>query len=62
MQKFLKLVVARWLARTPIGLVALGIGWYLARRRRRRQQPPHETQHTRRHPARTKHHAHHGPR
>ncbi|WP_143044251.1 DUF6203 family protein [Nonomuraea jiangxiensis] len=37
MKKLLKLVVGRWLARTPLGLVALALGWYLARRRRRRE-------------------------
>ncbi|MEO3872444.1 DUF6203 family protein [Nonomuraea sp. B12E4] len=37
MGKFLKLVVARWLARTPLGLVVLGISWFLTRRRRRQR-------------------------
>lgn len=38
MKGFLKVVLARWLARTPLGLAALGIGWYLGRRRKRRRE------------------------
>ncbi|MFG1948830.1 DUF6203 family protein [Nonomuraea sp. NPDC048826] len=38
MKGFFKVVVARWLARTPLGLAALGIGWFLGRRRRQREQ------------------------
>ncbi|MET8142982.1 DUF6203 family protein [Sphaerisporangium sp. NPDC005288] len=34
MKKLLKLVVTRWLARTPFGLVVLGVGWWLMRKRR----------------------------
>jgi Family of unknown function (DUF6203) len=38
MKKFFKVVVARWLARTPIGLAILGLGWILGRRRKDRIQ------------------------
>ncbi|GAA4198896.1 hypothetical protein GCM10022252_50000 [Streptosporangium oxazolinicum] len=38
MKRFFKVVVARWLARTPFGLAILGAGWFLGRRRRRREQ------------------------
>ncbi|WP_375782453.1 DUF6203 family protein [Streptosporangium becharense] len=38
MKRFFKVVVARWLARTPIGLAVLGLGWLLGRRRRQRAQ------------------------
>lgn len=38
MKKFFKVVVARWLARTPLGLAILGVGWFLGRRRRQREQ------------------------
>ncbi|MFF3438281.1 DUF6203 family protein [Streptosporangium sp. NPDC002721] len=38
MKKFFKVVVARWLARTPFGLAILGVGWFLGRRRRQREQ------------------------
>ncbi|GAA1627856.1 hypothetical protein GCM10009733_025770 [Nonomuraea maheshkhaliensis] len=37
MKKFLKLVVARYLSKTPLGLVVLGIGWFLGRRHKRRR-------------------------
>jgi hypothetical protein len=33
-KRILRLVVTRWLARTPFGLVILGIGWWLMRKRR----------------------------
>ncbi|WP_425566600.1 DUF6203 family protein [Planomonospora alba] len=36
MKRFVKLVAARWLSRTPLGLAVLGAGWLLGRRRRRR--------------------------
>ncbi|MFC6083275.1 DUF6203 family protein [Sphaerisporangium aureirubrum] len=48
MKRILKLVVTRWLARTPLGLVALGVGWFVMRRRRKRNAaerpygPPYE--------------------
>ncbi|MEU8204032.1 DUF6203 family protein [Streptosporangium sp. NPDC049046] len=38
MKKFFKVVVARRLSRTPIGLAILGAGWFLGRRRRQREQ------------------------
>ncbi|MEU4543169.1 DUF6203 family protein [Nonomuraea dietziae] len=38
MRKFFKFVMARWLARTPIGLAVLAAGWVLGRWRRRRVQ------------------------
>ncbi|MEU4698021.1 DUF6203 family protein [Nonomuraea dietziae] len=38
MRRFFKFVMARWLARTPIGLAVLALGWLLGRRRRRVQQ------------------------
>ncbi|GAA3475298.1 hypothetical protein GCM10018965_098510 [Nonomuraea roseola] len=38
MRRFFKFVMARWLARTPIGLAVLALGWFLGRRRRRRVQ------------------------
>ncbi|NRQ35328.1 hypothetical protein HII36_26385 [Nonomuraea sp. NN258] len=48
MKRFFKLVVARWLARTPYGLAILGLGWLLGRRRRRRMQHrDHHRQHQR---------------
>lgn len=34
MKRILQLVATRWLARTPFGLVVLGIGWWLMRKRR----------------------------
>ncbi|SEF54637.1 PEP-CTERM protein-sorting domain-containing protein [Nonomuraea solani] len=37
MKKFLKVLVVRRLAATPIGLVALGVGWYLGRRHKKRR-------------------------
>jgi Family of unknown function (DUF6203) len=37
MKKFFKVVVVRWLARTPIGLAILGLGWLLGRRKERTQ-------------------------
>ncbi|WP_440072168.1 DUF6203 family protein [Streptosporangium sp. OZ121] len=38
MKKFFKVVVGRWLARTPWGMAILGVGWFLGRRRRQREQ------------------------
>ncbi|MBB5967145.1 DUF6203 family protein [Planomonospora venezuelensis] len=38
MKRFFKVVVVRWLSRTPLGLVLLGAGWWFGRRRRRRAQ------------------------
>lgn len=41
MKRILQLVVTRWLARTPIGMVVLGLGWLFMRKRRaRKQQQP----------------------
>ncbi|GAB2913796.1 DUF6203 family protein [Nonomuraea fastidiosa] len=37
MKAFLKLLVARRLAATPLGLAILGAGWILGRRRKRRR-------------------------
>ncbi|MFC4061316.1 DUF6203 family protein [Planomonospora corallina] len=37
MKRFFKVVVVRWLSRTPLGLAVLGAGWLLGRRRRRRR-------------------------
>ncbi|GGK92653.1 hypothetical protein Sme01_55140 [Sphaerisporangium melleum] len=34
MKRLLQLVVTRWLARTPFGLVVLGVGWWFMRKRR----------------------------
>ncbi|MEV0391165.1 DUF6203 family protein [Nonomuraea sp. NPDC050643] len=51
MKKFLKLMVARRLAATPIGLAALGIGWFLGRRRRK-QRARHESTRVREHAVR----------
>ncbi|MBF8194217.1 hypothetical protein ITP53_52850 [Nonomuraea sp. K274] len=43
MKKFIKLLIARRLAATPIGLIVLGLGLLLGRRRRqRRDQHPGE--------------------
>ncbi|MEO3810427.1 DUF6203 family protein [Sphaerisporangium sp. B11E5] len=48
MKRILKLVVTRWLARTPFGLAVLGVGWLVMRKRRRRaaerpqEQPPYK--------------------
>jgi hypothetical protein len=38
MKRILQLVVTRWLARTPIGMVLLGLGWLFMRKRRARNQ------------------------
>ncbi|MEV7805812.1 DUF6203 family protein [Microbispora sp. NPDC088329] len=43
MKRILQLVVTRWLARTPIGMVLLGIGWFFMRKRRARKQQPVNT-------------------
>ncbi|MCK2216505.1 DUF6203 family protein [Actinomadura sp. ATCC 31491] len=40
MKRLLKVLVARRLAATPLGLAFLAAGWLLGRRRRRRAQPP----------------------
>jgi Family of unknown function (DUF6203) len=37
MKRILQLVATRWLARTPFGLVILGIGWLVMRKRRGEQ-------------------------
>ncbi|WP_405142747.1 DUF6203 family protein [Sphaerisporangium sp. NBC_01403] len=37
MKRILQLVATRWLARTPFGLVVLGIGWLVMRKRRGHQ-------------------------
>ncbi|MFG1696594.1 DUF6203 family protein [Nonomuraea sp. NPDC049309] len=37
MKRLLKLLVARRLAATPLGLAVLGAGWILGRRRKRRR-------------------------
>ncbi|WP_146615910.1 DUF6203 family protein [Nonomuraea aridisoli] len=47
MKNLLKLLVARRLSATPIGMIALGVGWLIARRRKQRQAEP-ETSRTRR--------------
>ena len=36
MKRILQLLATRWLARTPFGLVVLGIGWLVMRKRRGR--------------------------
>ncbi|MEU7689537.1 DUF6203 family protein [Microbispora hainanensis] len=41
MKRILQLVVTRWLARTPIGMVVLGLGWLFLRKRRARKQQQH---------------------
>ncbi|MGP3957832.1 DUF6203 family protein [Nonomuraea sp. 3N208] len=38
MKRFFKAMLLRRLARTPIGVVFLAVGWVLGRRRRRRAQ------------------------
>ncbi|MFI6712605.1 DUF6203 family protein [Nonomuraea sp. NPDC050478] len=38
MKGLFKVALARWLARTPIGLAILGAGWFLGRRRSRRKE------------------------
>lgn len=38
MKRFFKVMAARRLVRTPIGLAILGVGWLVGRRRRRRTQ------------------------
>ncbi|MGW5265383.1 DUF6203 family protein [Microbispora sp. NPDC004025] len=40
MKRILQLVFTRWLARTPIGMVLLGLGWLFMRKRRARKQQP----------------------
>ncbi|MEV0620258.1 DUF6203 family protein [Nonomuraea sp. NPDC050404] len=47
MKKLFKLLLARKMAKTPIGLAALAIGWYLARHRRQKHAD-HEDDHTKR--------------
>ncbi|MEW9529876.1 DUF6203 family protein [Microbispora sp. NPDC049125] len=37
MKRILQLFVTRWLARTPIGMVILGIGWLVMRKKRSAQ-------------------------
>ncbi|KAA9380968.1 hypothetical protein F5972_07785 [Microbispora cellulosiformans] len=44
MKRILQLVVTRWLARTPIGMVVLGLGWLFARKRRADQRQQSQTQ------------------
>lgn len=55
MVNFLRLLLARRLTRTPIGLIVMGVIWLLARRRRQRQDRTHPhpdtAQARRRHPA-----------
>ncbi|GAA1294973.1 DUF6203 family protein [Planotetraspora silvatica] len=34
MKRILQLFATRWLARTPLGLIVLGIGWWIMRKRR----------------------------
>ncbi|WP_188193957.1 DUF6203 family protein [Nonomuraea sp. SYSU D8015] len=41
MKRFLKAMILRRLARTPIGAVFLAVGWVLGRRRRRHVQRRH---------------------
>lgn len=41
MVSFLRLLLARRLTRTPIGLIVMGVIWLLARRRRQRQEQTH---------------------
>ncbi|MGI5155608.1 DUF6203 family protein [Microbispora sp. CA-102843] len=43
MKRILQLVVTRWLARTPLGLVVLGLAWLFMRKRRARRQQPEGT-------------------
>ncbi|GAA4567822.1 DUF6203 family protein [Planotetraspora kaengkrachanensis] len=42
MKRIFQLLVTRWLARTPLGLILLGIGWWIVRKRRadREGRPP----------------------
>ncbi|MFB4267190.1 DUF6203 family protein [Nonomuraea sp. GTA35] len=51
MRKLFKLLLARRMAGTPLGLAALVLGWFLARRRRRRHayEAEHETERAGRH-------------
>ncbi|MGW3348916.1 DUF6203 family protein [Nonomuraea rubra] len=46
MKNLLKLLLAKRMAGTPLGLAALVLGWLLARRRRRRHayETEHETE------------------
>jgi cytochrome c-type biogenesis protein CcmH/NrfF len=37
MKGIFKVVVARWLARTPVGLILLGVGWLIGRKRKQRR-------------------------
>ncbi|TDC96091.1 LPXTG cell wall anchor domain-containing protein [Nonomuraea deserti] len=43
MKKLFKFFAAKWLARTPLGLAVLGLGWFLGRRRRQRQEGARHT-------------------
>ncbi|MER5425320.1 DUF6203 family protein [Streptosporangium roseum] len=51
MKRILQLLATRWLARTPMGLVVVAVGWWLARRRRAGR--PGERRDVLRHPGRT---------
>lgn len=51
MKRILQLVVTRWLARTPLGLVVLGLGWLFMRKRRSGSQQPGSQQYGKRRPA-----------
>ncbi|OUC79952.1 DUF6203 family protein [Streptosporangium minutum] len=50
MKRILQLLATRWLARTPMGLVVVAVGWWLARRRR--AGGPGERKDASRHPGR----------
>ncbi|MER5321489.1 DUF6203 family protein [Streptosporangium roseum] len=58
MKRILQLLATRWLARTPMGLVVVAVGWWLARRRRagrpgeRKVGRPGERRDVLRHPGR----------
>ncbi|WP_158578678.1 DUF6203 family protein [Spongiactinospora rosea] len=43
MVNFLKLLLARRLIRTPLGLAVLAAGWLLGRRRRQRRREQQQT-------------------
>ncbi|MGW0810040.1 DUF6203 family protein [Nonomuraea sp. NPDC002799] len=64
MMKLLKLMMARKMAATPIGLAVLALGWLLGRKRRQRlqaqQQSGHGFWHHDKH--RGRHHDKHGGR
>ncbi|GII54772.1 hypothetical protein Pth03_31610 [Planotetraspora thailandica] len=49
MRHILQFLVTRWLSKTPLGLVLLGIGWWILRKRRAGRTPDMREQERRPH-------------